>query len=178
MSVRKYIFFVVLLTGVITLWGYYYLGGFSERNLETVEVNGYQLVGIRYQGKLNTPEMEEVFFEVQQQAQTGAPAGTMAIIVLKEPLTAKDSTDQYIGILIEEPVATLPQGWEFFSLEASKAVRSTIRAHNLVMPSPKEIREEIHAYARENKLRLWDEISIEKYLGERHLEVEIPLQEQ
>jgi hypothetical protein len=179
MSVRKYIFYVVLLAGVLTLLGYYYLGGFTERSVELVAVNDYHLAGIRYQGKLGTDALEEIFYEVQDKVRDGSLAGTMAIMVLKEPQTGKDSVDQYVGVLLENPgEASLPQGWERFTIEASQALRSSIRAHNLVMPSPKEIRDEIQDYARKHELPLRTDVTIEKYLGERHLEVEIPLQEQ
>lgn len=178
MSVKKYAFYVVLLTGILTLLGYYYLGGFTGRELEVVEVNDYRLMGKRYFGRLDNPALEDVFYEVRSQAESGAPSGTLAIVVLKEPETGKDSVEQFIGILLDQPAqASLPQGWELFTIEANRAVRNTIRAHNLVMPRPKEIRDEIEEYAREQQLPLRTDITIEKYLGERHLEVEVPLEQ-
>lgn len=178
MSVKKYVFYVVLLTGILTLLGYYYLGGFTGRNLEVVEVSDYQLVGKRFQGKLDSPALEEIFYEVRNQAQSGTPAGTLTIVVLKEPETEKDSVDQFIGILLDQPAeASLPEGWERFTIEADRAVRNTIRSHNLVVPKPNVIRDEIEHYAQAQQLPLRKDITIEKYLGERHLEVEVPLEQ-
>lgn len=179
MSVKKYVFYVVLLAGIFTLLGYYYLGGFTGRTLEVVEVSDYQLMGKRYQGRLDSPALEDIFYEVRSQAESGAPAGTMAIVVLKEPETGKDSVDQFVGILLDGPLeaANLPEGWEMFVIEADRAVRNTIRSHNLVMPKPNVIRDEIEEYAQAQQLPLRTDITIEKYLGERHLEVEVPLEQ-
>lgn len=176
MSVKKYVFYVVLLTGILTLLGYYYLGGFTGRTLDVVEVSDYRLMGRRYQGKLDNPALEDIFYEVRGQAQSGTPEGTMTIVVLREPETGKDSVDQFIGILLDQPEeASLPEGWERFVIEADGAVRNTIRSHNLVMPKPNVIRDEIEEYARAQQLPLREGLTIEKYLGERHLEVEVPI---
>lgn len=178
MSVKKYVFYVVLLTGILTLLGYYYLGGFTGRTLDVVEVNDYQLVGKRYQGKLDSPVLEDIFYEVRNQAESGAPAGTLSIVVFKEPDTAKDSVDQFIGILLDQPAeSSLPEGWESYTIEADRAVRITIRSHNLVMPKPNLIRDEIEEYAQAQQLSLREGVTIEKYLGERHLEIEVPLEQ-
>lgn len=179
MSVKKYVFYVVLLTGILTLLGYYYLGGFTSRDLEVVEVNNYQLVGKHYQGKLDNPALEEIFYEVRHQAESGAPSGTLSIVVLKEPETGKDLVDQFIGILLDSPAeeVNLPDGWESMTIEAKRAVRATIRSHNLVMPKPYVIRNEIEEFAQEQQLLLRTDVTIEKYLGERHLEIEVPVEQ-
>lgn len=178
MSVKKYVFFVVLLTGIITLVGYYYLGGFKGRTLDVVEVDDYQLTGKRYYGRLDSPALEDIFYEVRSQAQSGRLEGTLVIVVFKEPENEKDSVDQFIGILLDQPAESgLPEGWESFTIEANRAVRNTIRSHNLVMPKPNVIRDEIEEYAQEQQLPLRKDVTIEKYLGERHLEIEVPVEQ-
>lgn len=178
MSVKKYLLFVLLLTGIITLAGYYYFGGFEEREQELVTIGDYHFAGKYYKGTLKDNELENIFFEVREQYEAGSPAGIFTIVVLKEPETPKDTVEQFIGILLNEPVAenALPKGWETFTVEAEQAVRNTIRSHNLVMPKPNEIREEMKDFAEAQNLRLNEEITIEKYLGERHLEIEIPIE--
>lgn len=178
MSVKKYVFFVVLLTAIITLVGYYYLGGFKGRTLDVVEVSDYQLMGKRYYGRLDSPALEDIFYEVRSQAQSGSPSGTLVIVVFREPESEKDSVDQFIGILLDQPAESrLPEGWESLTIEASRAVRNTIRSHNLVMPKPNVIRDEIEEYAQSRQLPLRKDVTIEKYLGERHLEIEVPLKQ-
>lgn len=178
MSVAKYILSVLILSGIIALVGYYYFGGFNKRELEVVEVDDYHFIGKMYQGKLQDKKLEETFYEVRQQYEKKEPAGTFAIVVLQEPETGKDSVEQFIGILTGAPVAenTLPSGWENYTVEAGQAVRSTIRAHNLVMAKPNIIKEEIAQFAAEKGLSLQPNITIEKYLGDRHLEVEVPVE--
>ena len=177
MSLKTYILSVLLIAGIATLLAYYFLGGFNERELALVEVDGYRLVGKEYRGTLGTKGLEEIFFEVQQKALEGEYAGALAIVVLQEPKDEKDTLHQFIGILLEDPAGPVPAGWETFELNAEQAVRSTIRSHNLVMPKPHAIREEIEAFAQEKDVALRPEITIEKYLGERHLQVEVPVQE-
>ncbi len=178
MSPKKYILLVVLLSAVIGLGGYYYFGGFTPRQQQLVEVNDYYLVGRHYKGRLDNNALEEIFYEVRSQHEKGEPSGVLTIVTLKEPLTAKDTVEQFIGLLTETPYASpLPAGWERFTLETNRAVRNTIRAHNLVMPKPYEIKEEIQEFANKNNLNLKSDVSIEKYMGERHLEVEIPVRD-
>lgn len=168
---------VLIVAGIITLMGYYVLGGFKERELELAAVNEYHLVGKEYKGILGGKQLEEIFFDVQEQLQEGEPAGTFTIVVLREPKDEKDTLQQFVGILLEDPSAAVPEGWQPFTLEAGKVVRNTIRSHNLVMPKPHAIREEMEAFAREQEVALQPGITIEKYLGERHLEIEVPVQQ-
>lgn len=177
MSVKKYILYVLIFSGLIAFVGYYYFGGFEEPELQVVEVNNYHLAGKHFKGILSNKELEKIFFEVRSQYDKGTPAGTFAIVILKEPETAKDTVEQFIGIILEKPAdeLPLPAKWETLTIEADKAVRSTIRSHNLVMPKPHEIKVELREFARAHKLQPDTTITIEKYLGERHLEIEIPI---
>lgn len=177
MSAVKYILSVLMLSGVIALAGYYYFGGFNKRELEVIEVDDYHFIGKMYQGSFQSKKLEETFNEVRQQYERKEPAGTFAVVVLKEPETEKDSVHQFIGILTVEPVveSALPNGWQTYTVEASQAVRNTIRAHNLVMAKPNVIKEEIEEFSAERGHSLQQDVTIEKYLGDRHLEVEVPL---
>jgi hypothetical protein len=176
MSVKNYIIAVLVFSGIIALAGYYLLGGFKERELNLVEVGGYRLVGKEFKGRFGNQQLEDIFFEVQEHVQEGEPAGTFTIVVLREPENEKDTLHQFIGILLDNPSAPVPEGWQPFELDAEQAVRSTIRSHNLVMPKPIAIREELEDYAQTQNVKLQPGITIEKYLGERHLQIEVPLQ--
>ncbi len=176
MSIKNYVIAVLVVSGIIALAGYYYLGGFKEREMELVEVGDYRLVGKEYIGRLDNKALEEIFFEVQEHVQEGAPAGTFTMVVLREPENEKDTLHQFIGILLDNPAAAVPEGWKPFALDAEQAVRATIRSHNLVMPKPNAIREELEEFAREQGVALKPGITIEKYLGERNLQIEVPLQ--
>lgn len=177
MSGKKYIITVLLLTALISLAGYYYLGGFKERELSLVEIEDYHLVGKLYRGTLENEALGNIFFDVQDKVQKGALEGVLTVVVLKEPVEEKDTVEQFIGVLTEEPVEEVPEGWERHTIEAEQAVRSTIRSHNMVTPKPNVIREELEAFAAEQDLNLQPGISIEKYISERHLEIEVPVGE-
>lgn len=177
MSGKKYIITVLLLTAVISLAGYYYLGGFKERELSLVEVGDYHLVGKHYRGTLENEALGSIFFEVQEKVQMGVLDGVLTVVVLKEPVEERDTVEQFIGVLLEQPVEEVPDGWAEFTVAASQAVRSSIRSHNMVMPKPNIIREELEAFAQEKGLSLQPGISIEKYVAERHLEIEVPVEE-
>lgn len=177
MSGKKYIIIVLLLTALISLAGYYYLGGFKERELSLVEVENYHFVGKHYIGTLENEALGNIFFEVQDKVQKGALEGVLTVVVLKEPVEEKDTVEQFVGVLTEVPVEKVPEGWERYTIGAKQAVRSTIRSHNMVLPKPNVIREELEAFAAEKDLKLQPNISIEKYVGERHLEIEVPVEE-
>lgn len=177
MSIKKYLIAVLVVAGLITLAGYYFLGGFNERELELATVNNYRLVGKEFKGRLGNQRLEEIFFEVQEKAQQGAPAGTMAVVVFREPRDEHDTLHQFVGILLDDPASPAPNGWESYKLEAGQVVRNTIRSHNLVMPKPNAIREELEEFAEKQNVSLQSGITIEKYLGERHLQVEVPVKD-
>ena len=177
MSGKKYIITVLLITAVISLAGYIYLGGFKERELSLIEVEDYHLVGKHYRGNLENEVLGNIFFEVQNKVQQGELDGVLTVVVLKEPVEEKDTVEQFIGVLTQSPVAKIPKGWERFIVEADQAVRSTILSHNMVMPAPNVIRGELEEFASGKSLELQPAISIEKYIGPRHLEVEVPVRE-
>lgn len=167
---RKYVILAVILMTTILSYFYFQLGGVNgiQKSVETV--NNYSLVAKSFKGKYNSNQLEEIFY-------TARAIGDQLIIV-NYPLLG-DSVEngfvhQLIGVQVAEIPETIPSGFQVEELATSKVIRATIDAHNLVMPKPNEIEETLRAFAKGQNLELLG-YTIERYLSDRELIIEIPV---
>lgn len=159
--------------------GYWYLGGFREPSVEVVEHQGYRLLGNYYSGKSGSSEAQELFRDIASLSQSGAVAGTMAVVVLHEATEEQDSVHQFIGILLSERGAALPRqadSLQLLEIPNYSAVRVELEASSLVWPSPDKITARAREFAAQNKLSLAPDLIIEKYVSPGRLQVELPLE--
>ena len=155
---------------------YYALGGFEKPGIQIVNVGNYYLAGNHYSGKYNSRELGDLFEKYRRIIGNGETKGILTIINNKEA-EADGRVDYSIGILTD------PRTWirtdssmQMITIKASRAVRVTIAAHNLVMPDPGEVRESVEAFAVKEGLKL-EGYSIEKYISDRNLEIDFPVKQ-
>lgn len=178
MSFRKILLVVVPIVLVVATLIYWQLGGFKEAQAEIVEVEGgYTLVGKHYLGTLKHPALQNILDEVGERWERGELPGVLTVAVIKEPVTDKDTVEQFIGVLQPASVKLpqLPEGYEIMQVEAQKAIRVSLDAHASVWPTPDKLRRKAEDYARENGLNIQPHMLLEKYYGSQRLEVELPL---
>lgn len=178
MSFRKILLIVLPLFLATTVVIYWQLGGFKEAEATVVPVDGaYRLVGKSYVGTLEHPSLSELLDEVGQKWESGELPGVLTVAVLKEPVTDKDTVEQFIGVLLEPGVKLpqLPKGYELMEVEAKQAIRVRLEAHSSVWPTPDKLREKAEVLAREQGHVIQSNILLEKYHGPGLLEVELPL---
>ncbi|AHM60738.1 hypothetical protein D770_12410 [Flammeovirgaceae bacterium 311] len=178
MSFRKILLIVIPIVLVVATLIYWQLGGFREAQAELVEVEGgYTLVGKHYLGTLQHPSLQEILDEVGQRWERGELPGVLTVAVIQEPVTDKDTVEQFIGVLLPaaESLKQLPQGYEIMQVEAQKAIRVSLDAHSSVWPTPDKLRQKAEDYARENNIKIQPRMLLEKYYGPGRLEVELPL---
>lgn len=179
MSIRKILLIVVPIFLAAAAITYALLGGFREAEVALVEVegSGYRLVGKPYRGTLKDPALNELLNEVGGLWEQGTLSGVLTVAILKEPVTDKDTVEQFIGVLLPkgEQFDELPPAYELLEVPAQQAVRASLQAHSSVWPSPNKLREEAEHYAREKGYELQPSILFEKYYGPGRLEVEVPL---
>jgi len=173
---RKIIIGSIIL--IVIAASYILLGGFDKIKVEKVEVDNYVVVGMNYEGRYRSKELRNIFNDVKNKLDSGIVNGLMVVVNYN---LDKDSLDngfirQFIGILIDqnESNKTLPQKYELINIETTSAIAAKISAHNLVMPSPAKIDQKIAAFAKANELKKMN-LSIEKYVSERELIIEVPL---
>lgn len=178
MSFRKIFFIVIPVVLALAAVIYALLGGFREAEISLVEVKGgYRLAGKPYVGTLKNPALTQLLDEVGSHWESGALPGVLTVAILKEPLTDKDTVEQFIGVLLPagaEP-EKLPASYEVMEVPARQAVRASLDAHASVWPSPDKLRDKAEAFARERGYTLQSEVFFEMYHGPSRLEIEMPL---
>jgi hypothetical protein len=167
---RKYVILaVILMTGVLSYF-YFQLGGVSDIEKTVEVVNNYKLVGSSFKGKYNGLKLESMFTEARALGEQ--------LVIVNYPLQGDSTEDgfvhQLIGTQVVEVPDDIPEGFSVQELKISKVVRASIDAHNLVMPKPNEIEEVLRMFAKEQNLNL-EGYTIERYLSDRELVVEIPI---
>ena len=85
-----------------------------------------------------------------------------------------DDVKLFIGVKLNAGASDFPEGYERLTIPASNAIRATIEAHNVVMPSPENIELLMKEKATQLNLRIQD-FTIEQYFSERELTIEIPV---
>ncbi|MCH7513403.1 MAG: GyrI-like domain-containing protein [Bacteroidetes bacterium] len=164
----------LLIPGLTIL--YYYLGGFNQVDYAVKEVNGeYSIIGRKFEGKYNAHELEKIFTTVRKLIKNGQIRGTMVIINYNDSYDEYDGTVKYtVGILVDNEGYAVPEGFEIINIKASKVVRATINAHNVVMPAPAKILKGAGRMAMQHNLTL-SNYSIEQYRDERQLVIDFPV---
>ena len=149
---------------------YFQLGGISNIEKNTVDVDNYLLIAMPFKGRYNSSELEEIFYS--------ARAIGDQIVIINYPLPGDSTRDgfisQLIGTRVSEVPTNIPIGFQPKTIEIAKVVQAKIDAHNLVMPKPNEIEEALRTYAEEQKLSL-ESYTIERYISNRELIIEIPI---
>ncbi len=178
MSFRKVILFIIPAVLAVSAIIYAFLGGFKAPEVVLIALEGdYRLVGKPYVGTLKNPELNKLLDEVGRRWESGEIPGVLTVAILKEPVTDKDTVEQFIGILLPAgPMPqTLPQGYEIMQLAATKAIRVSLDANAAVWPTPDKLLKKAEAFAAEKGYRLQPGIHFEKYQGPSRLEVELPV---
>lgn len=153
---------------------YYYLGGFNKTEIMLEETETSIIAGYSYRGPYQEEVLQELFFQVKDAVDSGALAGTITVINYDNEFAAGDSIKQLIGVRLARMPLQMPQQMQVDTIPAGKVVRAIIQAHPLVMPHPEDTFEKIINFARKESLELGD-ISIEQYVSEKQLRVDVPL---
>lgn len=179
MSLPKILLIVVTIFLVAAAVVYWQVGGFEEPSVQTVAVEGghYRMIGKPYIGTPGHPELEKTFREIRKRWEGGELPGIMAVAVFKEPLTNKDTLEQFVGVLLPPNTAAgpLPEGYELLQIPVQQAVQAKVEAHSVVWPSPGSLREKIVQFAGQQGQLLRGDVTLEKYVSPRRLEVEVPI---
>ncbi len=171
---RKNFWFAGAAVLVILIAVYHFLGGFNKAKLSLVSSVEYTLAGYDYRGKHRSEALEKYFTEIRDMVKEQPEIGVLAMVYYKEPQVKGDNTHLFIGIVLNEGQSA-PEQLEKRTIEAERAVRATVNAHAAVMPAPNAIHEKMTEFAQREGLTL-QAISIEKYISETHLEIDMPVE--
>ena len=149
---KRILLFVVLPLGLLTLLGYYWLGGFNEITISVEEEDTRLIAGKPYRGQYGDLALRQLFVETQQLQAEGTLPGVLTVVNLDSASADGQSVNQLIGVALTEPFSTLPSGYQIDTLPAGRYLRAALRANSLVMPQPRTINERIDAYADSHQL--------------------------
>mgnify|MGYP003775245793 CR=1 FL=1 len=163
----------MLVTAVILVSLYVYLGGLNKVEYSVENVRDYNLVGRHFEGKAKSSEIEAYFFEARNLLANGQLDGILTLVHYNDTTLAEGQVKLFVGILLNQGIDALPVDYDRLTIPAFRAMRATIEAHNIVMPSPQTIENTLREKAAEHSIRLQD-FTIEQYLGERELLIDMP----
>ena len=159
---------------VLIIATYFYLGGLNAVEYTVERVSDYNLVGVHFQGKGDSTAIEEAFFEAKTFIEEGRLKGILTIVHYNDTTLADEELKMFIGVKLESGTADLPINYERLTIPARNAVRASIEAHNVVMPSPGTIESNIRKTAEEANLQLQD-FTIEQYISANLLLIDMPV---
>ena len=152
---------------------YMYLGGLNKVEYSVERVSDYNLVGILFEGEGDSKDIETAFFEAKDYIDTNQLTGVLTLVHYNDTTIAEDIVKMFIGVKLETGTSNIPEGYTRLTIPAKSAVRASIEAHNVVMPSPSIIEDNLREKAEEASLRIQD-FTIEHYISENLLIIDMP----
>ncbi len=144
----------------ISLLTYFFLGGFSPVEFETVNRN-LKVYGEEFIGGAKDIKLEQLFTKARNSLKEDQ---NEQLVVIDYFLASEDSVRLFVGVISESRM-------ERASIELEKNfVEGQITAHPLVRPLPNKIRDLATEYAASKNLKL-DSFSVEIYHPNEELEV-------
>lgn len=156
---------------IATLFIYNHLGGFDSLTYKVGQENSY-FFGEPFQGNPKARKLEKLF-EHAREVSVSKDSYDLAIINFH---SEEENLDQLIGIITD----SLSDDFNDSQLSVhrkfeGKYISTTIKAHNLVMPSPKKVLKGAIKFAKEQNLKIDESYTIEVYKAERDLRILFPL---
>ena len=170
---KKLLGITAIITVLIIGSGYLYFGGLNKVEYTVENVQDYNLVGRHFQGKGDDVQIEQAYFEAKNLLSDGRLNGTLALVHYNDSTLAEGEIKLFIGVLLKEGIEALPVDYARLTIPASRSMRATIEKHNVIMPSPQTIESTLREKASAYSIRLQD-FTIEQYLGERKLLIDMP----
>lgn len=158
---------IVIITAV-----YFYLGGLNKVEYTIENVSDYNLIGVHYKGKADSSAIEDAFFQAKEFIEDDIIDGTLVVVHYNDSTLIDDEQKLFIGIKLNQGLASIPHGYSRMTIPTRRAVRATIEAHNVVMPSPKTIENNLREKAEEASIRLQD-FTVEQYVSANQLIIDM-----
>lgn len=171
---KKTLLFVLLPLGLLTLVGYYWLGGFNDITIELVETPARPVLGKPYRGKYGDLALREIFVRARQLQASDTVSGTLVVVNLDSASAGGKQVNQFIGVALDQPPRIMPNGYRLDTLVAGTYLRAYVQAHPLVMPQPETINQQLTEYANAHQLTVRG-LPIEFYRASDTLWVEMSI---
>ena len=171
---KRVLMFILLPLGLLTLLGYYWLGGFHSVTIEVVENEPRPIVAKPYQGQYGDLALRKVFVEAKELQEKGTVPGLLTVVNRDSASATGQSVNQLIGITLTAPLDTVPPGYQRDTIPAGHYLRAILQSNQLVMPHPEEVHEQLTTYADEHRLSV-SGLPIEIYRANDTLWIEMAI---
>lgn len=161
---------LLLVSGMIA---YIALGGLRKPEITTQTVSDYIMAGVNFKGLASSEELLQLFEKTRTYNKQNKLLGTLAAVYYDKQ-SEKGEIEAFVGVLVTDTLAPLPDNYVYKKIPAIKTVQAKITSHFMVAPSPEKIRGSLLNYAQEKGLAL-QELVIEQYLKDSHIVIEIPV---
>ncbi|MBC5774493.1 GyrI-like domain-containing protein [Pontibacter sp. KCTC 32443] len=154
---------------------YAYLGGFSTPTVTVTTSEPLILAGQPFTGTVKDEAFGNAFRRAAQLRDTKELEGLLGNVYYNNPESKSDSIKAFIGIVIQDSTARLPEGYELLHVPGGrKVVRGEVEAHYMVGPG--KLYSSLFDYAEEEKLKL-ESFYVEWFPSDRKGVVEVPVKQ-
>jgi predicted transcriptional regulator YdeE len=169
---------IPLLIGILIFMAvltYIFLGKLQKTSLSQINVPAYLLVGKAYQGRAKDEKLGQIFQQTQQLYDSKTLQGNLVSVYYRTDGSVADSVNAFIGMVVQDSLPQLPEGFVYKKMPAGKGIRGTVKMGSVFALSPEQVQNEITDFARKQNMKLQPFV-IEKYIGKETFEMEILLQ--
>jgi DNA gyrase inhibitor GyrI len=171
----KKLLYVMAGIAIILLVLYTYLGGFAAPDVSVTTSQTMYVAGQPFEGSVEDEALGDAFQRVSQVLQEKELEGYPGNIYYNDPDKSGDSIRAFIGIIIPDSAAKLPEGYTLRTVPGGrKVVRAEATASIALLP--KKLYAAVFDYAKEEKLKL-EEFYVEWFPEDDKGMLEVPVKE-
>lgn len=171
----KKFFYIMAGFAVVLLVLYTYLGGFAAPDVKTVTSETRHVVGIPFEGSIEDEDFGGAFRMAASLVKSGRVKGMLGNIYYNDPDKSGDSIRAFIGVIVTDTAATLPDGYELRTVAGGKKVVRAEAEGNIAL-LPRKLYKAVFDYAEEQELKLED-FYVEWFPADDRGVVEVPVKE-
>lgn len=154
---------------------YTYLGGFAAPDVSVTTSETMYVAGVPFEGSVKDEKLQNAFKTSAEVLKSGGLSGTLSNIYYNDPEKAGDSIRAFIGVIIPDSAAQLPEGYELRTIPGGrKVVRAEANANMALLP--RKLYAAAFDYAKEEKLKL-EEFYVEWFPAEDRGVLEVPVKQ-
>lgn len=169
----KKLFYVMAGFAIVLLVLYTYLGGFTEPDVTVTTSKPMYVAGQPYEGSVEDEAMGKLFQRAAQVLEQNELQGMLGNIYYNDPDKSGDSIRAFIGVIVPDSAAKLPEGYELRAVPGGrKVVRAEVNAR--VQVAPQKLYAAVFEYAKEEKLKL-EEFYLEWFPADDQGVLEVPV---
>ncbi|MFD2246626.1 GyrI-like domain-containing protein [Pontibacter ruber] len=149
---KKALLVLVVLT-IIGITFYTYLGGFTKPTVTIATSKTMYVAGVPFEGSMKDEKLQNAFKMSADVLQKGSLKGTLGNIYYNDPEKSGDSLRAFIGIIIPDSTAKLPNGYTLRTVPGGRKVIHAEANANLAL-LPRKLYTAAFDYAKEEKLKM------------------------